>query len=184
MVLALRLFQNQPPIPQKPVRVISLLLIVAFAIIPVVSIPQSKRLEIVFPDTVSPLSSASRMPSSVSVCPDPAHFPSMTLPTMRFPERAGQSGDQRAVAGAIVITWPRDGDVFLVEPGYDPRTQSLRLAAAVEPRQPEVTWTLDGRPIASAGWPYEADWPLAPGRHVLEAMAAGSRSDPVRFEVR
>jgi len=89
-----------------------------------------------------------------------------------------------AVAGAVVITWPRDGDVFLVEPGYDLRTQSLRLAAAVEPRQPKLIWTLDGRPIASAGWPYEVDWPLAPGRHVLQAAAAGSRSDPVQFEVR
>jgi len=38
--------------------------------------------------------------------------------------------------------------------------------------------------IASAGWPYEVDWPLATGRHVLEAAAAGSRSDPVPFEVR
>src|SRR5207249_780507 len=81
MVLALRLFQYHPPIPQKPVRVMLLLLIVAFAITPVVSMPQSKTLDMVFPDTTSPLSSPITTPSSVSVWPEPAHFPSITLPT-------------------------------------------------------------------------------------------------------
>ncbi len=89
-----------------------------------------------------------------------------------------------AVPGAIVITWPRNDEVFLIEPGYDPRTQSLRLSAEVEPRLPELTWTLDGAPLAQRGWPYEADWQLQRGRHVLRAVAGASRSDPVEFEVR
>ena len=86
MVLALRLFQNHPPIPQTPVRVMLLLLIVAPVINPTVSMPQSKTLEMVFPDTVSPVSSKSRTPSSVSLTGAPDHFPSMTLPTIWLPE--------------------------------------------------------------------------------------------------
>jgi hypothetical protein len=91
---------------------------------------------------------------------------------------------QGAVPGAIVITWPRNDEVFLLEPGYDPRTQSLRLAAEVEPRLPELTWTLDGKPLAARAWPYEAEWQLQRGRHVLRAAAGASQSDPVEFEVR
>jgi penicillin-binding protein 1C len=88
------------------------------------------------------------------------------------------------VPGAIVITWPRNDEVFLFEPGYDPRTQSLRFAAEVEPRLPALTWTLDGQPLASREWPYETEWRLERGRHVLRATSGPTRSDPVAFEVR
>ncbi|MBI3182505.1 MAG: penicillin-binding protein 1C [Myxococcales bacterium] len=88
------------------------------------------------------------------------------------------------VPRAVVITYPRRGEVFLVEPGYDRATQSVQLALEVDPRPPEVTWLVNGRAVAQAGWPYHADWPLEPGRHRLEAVAGGLLSDPVFFEVR
>lgn len=88
------------------------------------------------------------------------------------------------VPGALVITYPRSGEVFLIEPGYDRRTQSVPLSAEVDPYLPQVRWMLDGSTVANVAWPYEAAWPLAEGRHRLQLVAAGMRSDPVEFEVR
>jgi penicillin-binding protein 1C len=88
------------------------------------------------------------------------------------------------VPGALFITWPRQGEVFLIEPGYTRRTQTLRLSAEVEPRLAAVTWLVDGRPVKQAGWPYDASWALQPGRHRLEVVAQGLRSEPVDIEVR
>jgi penicillin-binding protein 1C len=88
------------------------------------------------------------------------------------------------VPGALVVTYPRKGEVFLIEPGYDRRTQSLPLSAEVDPYLPQVTWLLDGSPVAHVAWPYETAWPLAEGRHRVQVVAAGMRSDPVEFEVR
>jgi penicillin-binding protein 1C len=88
------------------------------------------------------------------------------------------------VPGAVVITWPRPGEVFLIEPGYARRTQTLKLSAEVEPRLAAVTWLVDGQPVRQAAWPYDASWALQPGRHRLEVVAQGLRSDPVDIEVR
>jgi len=79
---------------------------------------------------------------------------------------------------------PRQAEVYLLEPGYDRATQSLPLRGEVHPTLPEIAWLLDGRQIATVGWPYEARWKLQPGRHRLQMVAAGRASDPVEFEVR
>ncbi|MBZ4420570.1 penicillin-binding protein 1C [Myxococcus sp. RHSTA-1-4] len=92
--------------------------------------------------------------------------------------------EQGPVPGALVITWPRPGEVFLIEPGYSRSTQTLRLSAEVEPRLAAVTWLVDGRPVRQAPWPYDASWALQPGRHRLEVVARGLRSEPVDIEVR
>ncbi len=88
------------------------------------------------------------------------------------------------VADALVITHPRAGDVFLVEPGYDRDTQSLELRAEIDPALPRITWLLDGEAVARTEWPYDATWKLAQGRHRLQLAGGGRRSDPVEFEVR
>ncbi len=88
------------------------------------------------------------------------------------------------VPGALVVTYPRKGEVFLIEPGYERRTQSLAFSAEVDPYLPEVTWLLDGAPVARVAWPYETAWPLAEGRHRVQLVAADRSSDPVEFEVR
>ncbi|MFC2155412.1 penicillin-binding protein 1C [Acidobacteriota bacterium] len=87
-------------------------------------------------------------------------------------------------ADALVITSPRKGEIYLMEPGYDRRTQSLRFSGEVDPLLPEVTWLVDGRDVGTAQWPYETDWPMAKGRHTLEMVGGGKRSDPISFEVR
>jgi hypothetical protein len=74
------------------------------------------------------------------------------------------------VPGAIVITWPRNDEVFLLEPGDDPETQSLSFAAEVEPRLPQLTWTLDGEPLASRSGPTTPT-----GRCGADAMSCARR---------
>jgi penicillin-binding protein 1C len=86
--------------------------------------------------------------------------------------------------GAVAVSFPLAGDVFVIEPGYDRRTQTLPLAASIDPPEDEVTWIVDGSPVAKVAWPYRADWPLAPGRHEVAVAAGGVRSAPVTFEVR
>jgi hypothetical protein len=67
--------------------------------------------------------------------------------------------------------------VFLVEPGYAAHTQTVALTAELDPPGAPITWLVDGRAAASP-------WQLQPGRHRLEAVAAGRASAPVEFEVR
>ena len=88
------------------------------------------------------------------------------------------------MSGAVVITSPRAGEVYLVEPGYDARRQTLRLAAEAHPATEQLAWLVDGRPVAQVGWPYEAAWNLAPGKHFLQAVAGAVTSERVAFEVR
>lgn len=86
--------------------------------------------------------------------------------------------------GALAIVNPKPGEVYLVEPGYDPRTQSLELRALADKPVAKVEWRIDGRKIASARWPYSSSWSLSKGRHVLTVAAAGQRGDRLEFEVR
>ncbi|MDP1822230.1 MAG: penicillin-binding protein 1C [Archangium sp.] len=87
-------------------------------------------------------------------------------------------------AGAVVITWPRQGEVFVIEPGYSRRTQSVALTAEADLGQAEVRWLMDGQQVAIASIAERPLWALAPGRHSLEAEVRGRRSAAVTFEVR
>jgi len=85
---------------------------------------------------------------------------------------------------AVVVTHPLPDDVFLVEPGYDPTTQTLELSVEVDPPVPTVTWYVDGQPVAEPAWPYDAAWPLQPGEHEVMVRVGDRASDPVSFRVR
>jgi penicillin-binding protein 1C len=86
--------------------------------------------------------------------------------------------------GALSVKSPRKGDVYLVEPGYDLKTQTVELSAEAVERLPSVSWYVDGVLVAEAPWPYTASWPLSPGAHVVEARSGGAESPPVNFTVR
>jgi penicillin-binding protein 1C len=88
------------------------------------------------------------------------------------------------IPNALIITSPREGDVYLIEPGYDRSTQTLQLNGEVDPALPEITWLVDGEKVAAAAWPYEAIWPMNKGTHRLEMIGGGMRSDPIEFEIR
>lgn len=86
-------------------------------------------------------------------------------------------------ADAVVLTHPHAGDVFLLEPGYDPSTQSVQFRAEVDPPVPAVTFLVDGAPVAQAGWPYEANWTMDAGEHAVEVIAGDRRSPPIHITV-
>lgn len=88
------------------------------------------------------------------------------------------------IPGSVVITYPRAGEVFLIEPGFDRATQSVRLAARADGHVGAVTWSIDGRRVASAEWPYDAHWQLREGEHEVSVSAPGQRGQSVRFMVR
>jgi penicillin-binding protein 1C len=90
---------------------------------------------------------------------------------------------QAPAANAVVVTSPRPGDIFVIEPGYERATQSVELGAEVNPALPKATWLVDGKELASVGWPYQARWQLARGKHRLEVVAGNKRSDSVEIEV-
>jgi len=88
------------------------------------------------------------------------------------------------VSNALVVTEPREGEVYLLEPGYDRSLQTLRFSGEVDPVLPGVTWLVDGREVSVVEWPYHADWVMAKGTHTLVMKGGGMQSDPIRFEIR
>ncbi len=82
------------------------------------------------------------------------------------------------------VTWPRPGEVFVLDPAQPAATQSLRLAAEVDPPAEAVTWLVNGRPVGDASWPFVTRWPLAPGHHEVQVAVGDRRSAPVAIEVR
>ena len=85
---------------------------------------------------------------------------------------------------ALVITAPLDGDIYLIEPGYNSKTQSISLKGEVDPTLPYIDWYIDGEKYVRAEWPYTALFTLSKGKHRIEMVGGEMRSDPVEIEVR
>ncbi len=101
------------------------------------------------------------------------------------PTRASPlSAEGYRAVDALVVTTPRNGDIFLIEPGYDRSTQSIRLAGEVDPPLPDVDWLVDGEKVARARWPYTALWRLKKGKHSVQMARGAAQSDKIWFEVR
>jgi penicillin-binding protein 1C len=86
----------------------------------------------------------------------------------------------RPRGGAIVL--PVDGSVVAIDPDIPPQRQRLSFRRADDPASHRAEWRLDGRIIGRGA---VMQWPVWPGRHVLELVAHGdSPLDRVVFEVR
>jgi penicillin-binding protein 1C len=84
------------------------------------------------------------------------------------------------VADGLRILSPRDGDVFLLEPGATDSAQRLQFKLA-SPLNQTVEWLLNGQPLATQT-PGSIFWVPKPGRWTLQ-VKTGDRSDRVSFEV-
>jgi membrane carboxypeptidase/penicillin-binding protein PbpC len=82
-----------------------------------------------------------------------------------------------AAAAGLRIVSPRDGDVYRVPPGTDPRYATIALRAAGTGPGEQVRWLVDGRPVP------EERWPLVPGRHVVTAVPRSGEPVTATFEV-
>jgi len=83
-------------------------------------------------------------------------------------------------ADGLRILSPRNGDVFLLEPGATGSAQRLQFKLA-SPSNQTVEWLLNGQPLATQT-PGSIFWVPKPGRWTLQ-VKTGDRSDRVSFEV-
>lgn len=79
----------------------------------------------------------------------PGHLPEWEPPT--------QSCDCQRAAESLQITFPAEGDHFVIDPNLARRFQTLQMTASGPTR-----WRVDGKPVP------EGEWPLQPGLHVAE----------------
>jgi penicillin-binding protein 1C len=75
---------------------------------------------------------------------------------------------------AFKIANPPDGATYLIDPTLRREFQTLRLRADSATK---VAWRINGQPIGD-------EWPLARGRHVIEARDASGKRDAVKIFVK
>jgi penicillin-binding protein 1C len=84
----------------------------------------------------------------------------------------------------IRISRPREGDIYITEPGYNPAYQTLEFAATSDSRPSKIYWYLNGEAVGEAPWPYGFNWKLSKGTYRLIARWGNLESEAVHFEVR
>lgn len=89
-----------------------------------------------------------------------------------------------AISGAILVSKPQQGDVFVYEPGYNSETQSIELACQVSPIVDYVNWYVDGKKISRVKWPYSDSWKINKGNHEIYATSENMKSEVIQIEVR
>jgi penicillin-binding protein 1C len=115
---------------------------------------------------------------SSSLFPPPPHFSSAPV------SRALTS------SSGVWITFPRDGDVFKIDPLLRPEHQRIKLRASVSLKAREadaVEWYVNGRKIGRVSPPYSLFWSLSPGSYTIKAKLTigmtALESRPVRIFV-
>lgn len=71
----------------------------------------------------------------------------LPVPPFTYSPLCPQAG---IAAHALVITSPRAGERYLMEPGYNPATQTIALKGEADPPLPKVDWEVNGKSIAVA----------------------------------
>jgi penicillin-binding protein 1C len=87
-------------------------------------------------------------------------------------------------AGALSIMKPREGDTYIIEPGYNLKTQSIQFLLAAASRPRNIRWYLNGKLVATESWPYSFNWRMQKGTYALEARFLDRISEAVHFEVK
>ena len=81
------------------------------------------------------------------------------------------------------VAHPADGTVFLIDPTLRAEFQALPFRA-VGAGGGEVSWTVNGRPVGTAGADAAVLWPLQRGSHVAVVRDAAGRTAQVSFTVK
>jgi penicillin-binding protein 1C len=103
-----------------------------------------------------------------------------TAPPSEFSPLCPREGFAKSKA---LVTFPRSGERFALDPGQSAQRQRIRLTAQVDAGVGQVTWMVDGERVGKARWPYTLSWSLKPGDHNVQVVAAGKRSPAVAFQV-
>lgn len=106
--------------------------------------------------------------------------PSATIPI----ENAWRMMPAPRAIQRVAITSPQDGIRVARDLETPAEMSTLALEAIVDPPLPQLTWYVDGAPLAIAARPYSARWRLAPGAHRIQArLPGGAMSRAVRVIV-
>jgi penicillin-binding protein 1C len=83
----------------------------------------------------------------------------------------------------VSIESPAHGSRYIMDPDLPRRFQTVALRAEVEPAVPEIIWTVNGEELARVPYPYEARFPLSPGRYAIQARFAAAHVESSIVEV-
>ena len=86
-------------------------------------------------------------------------------------------------AAGLHVAHPADGTVFLIDPTLRPEFQALPFRA-VGAGGGQVSWTVNGRDVGTAGADGSVLWPLQRGSHVAVVRDARGRTAQVSFVVK
>jgi penicillin-binding protein 1C len=141
---------------------------------------------------LSGLRPAESCPGAVSEIFIKGTEPRETCP--RHPKEAGAilaAGERRGASlpSRLEITFPRDGDVFKLDPVLREEHQRIKLRAACPGigGVSKIEWWVNGDRVGEAGSPYSLFWNLRPGSYTIKVTAetGGSKleSPPVKVVV-
>lgn len=90
--------------------------------------------------------------------------------------------EPEAPVAPVAVKFPKDGDVFKIDPHTPSASQAIFFEASSEV---EASWILDGKELTARG--QSVSWPLSPGRHslfftIIEGNMA-LKSERIFFEV-
>jgi penicillin-binding protein 1C len=90
---------------------------------------------------------------------------------------------QGSASATLQVVHPAAGTVFLIDPTLRAEFQALPFRA-VGSGGGQVSWTVNGRPVGSAGGDAAVLWPLQRGSHVAVVRDTRGRSAEVSFVVK
>lgn len=97
----------------------------------------------------------------------------------------GRPPEIAAAGGTLRITSPPNDLRLLRDPETPASLATLGLAATAGPAARQLLWSVDGRPISLADYPFSARWPLSPGERTFQVKLPSTdiASAPVRVTV-
>lgn len=84
----------------------------------------------------------------------------------------------------LEIIHPRDGDTFIIEPGYDLNTQSIELKATTNRQIESLYWYVNGEKYQKSTWPYISSLPLKKGNFIISFGNEEIKSSPVSISIK
>lgn len=106
-----------------------------------------------------------------------------------FGDWASSSGmkmttESKEILGQVVPQDPNDCSIYTIEPAEGSRyyisdilpleSQVIQLKGVIDPVSPVAVWYVDGRPYATAAYPYSISWPLQRGKHFFQLRMPSS----------
>lgn len=69
------------------------------------------------------------------------------------------------------MTFPRDGDIFKIDPDLRLEYQTVSLKPEISKEVTKVIWKVDNEEFANSAYPYNLSWNLKPGKRTMTFLA-------------